>query len=114
MATRAVRSPRGAKVQAFSATAAKNSFGNVLEKALADGMVLITRHAAARAVLLSVEEYEALLARMPDPLQALGAEFESLVTRMRKPKARMAGRTLFKATGTELGKAALAGARKRG
>ena len=114
MATRALRNPRGGKVEAFSATAAKNAFGNVLEKALADGMVLITRHDAARAVLLSVEEYEALLARVPDPLQALGAEFESLVTRMRKPKARMAGRTLFKATGAELGKAAVAGARKRG
>lgn len=114
MSTRNLRNPRGAKVQAFSATTAKNAFGNVLEKALADGMVLITRHATARAVLLSVEEYEALLARVPDPLQALGAEFESLVTNMRKPKARMAARMLFKATGAELGKAAVASARKRG
>ena len=114
MTTRTVRSPRGQKVEAFSATAAKNAFGNVLEKALADGMVLITRHNTARAVLLSVEEYQALLARVPDPLQALGAEFESLVTNMRKPKARMAARTLFKAAGAELGKAAVAGARKRG
>lgn len=114
MRTQIVRNPRGGKVEAFSATAAKNAFGNVLEKALADGMVLITRHDTARAVLLSVEEYQALLARVPDPLQALGAEFEALVMRMRKPKARMAARTLFKATGTELGKAAAAGARKRG
>ncbi|MGH8362524.1 MAG: type II toxin-antitoxin system Phd/YefM family antitoxin [Gammaproteobacteria bacterium] len=113
MSTRIVRHPRGGKVQAVSATVAKNAFGSVLEKALADGMVLITRHDTARAVLLSVEEYQALLARAPDPLQALGAEFEALVTKMRKPKARMAGRMLFKATGTELGKAA-ASARKRG
>ncbi|MBU6470653.1 MAG: type II toxin-antitoxin system prevent-host-death family antitoxin [Gammaproteobacteria bacterium] len=114
MSTHGVRHPRGAKVKAFSATLAKNAFGNVLEKALADGMVLITRHDTARAVLLSVEEYQALLARVPDPLQALGAEFESLVTNMRKPKARMAARMLFKATGAELGKAAVTGARKRG
>ena len=114
MPTRTVRHPRDAKVKAFSATTAKNAFGTVLEKALADGMVLITRHDTARAVLLSVEEYQALLARVPDPLQALGAEFDSLVTSMRKPKARMAGRVLFKATGTDLGKAAVAGAHKRG
>lgn len=114
MPTRSVRHPRGAKVKAFSATTAKNAFGNVLEQALADGMVLITRHDTARAVLLSVQEYQALLACVPDPLQALGAEFESLVTNMRKPKARMAARTLFRATGAELGKAAVTGARKRG
>lgn len=114
MPARTLRNPHGQKVQAFSATVAKNAFGKVLEKALADGMVLITRHDTARAVLLSVEEYQALLGRVPDPLQALGAEFEALVTQMRKPKARMAGRMLFKATGAELGKAAGADARKRG
>ena len=114
MTARTVRNPRGGKVQAFSATAAKNAFGNVLERALADGMVLITRHDTARAVLLSVEEYQALLERVPDLLRALGAEFEVLVTKMRKPQARMAGRMLFKASGAELGKAAVVGARKRG
>ncbi|MGB9429670.1 MAG: type II toxin-antitoxin system Phd/YefM family antitoxin [Gammaproteobacteria bacterium] len=113
MPSRIVRNPRGEKVEAFSATAAKNAFGNVLERALSQGMVLITRHDTARAVLLSVEEYQALVNRVPDPLQALGAEFEALVAKMRKPKARMAGRMLFKAPGAELGKAA-AGARKRG
>ena len=114
MTARQVRNPHGQKVEAFSATAAKNAFGHVLERALADGMVLITRHDTARAVLLSVEEYQALLERVPDPLRALGQEFESLVTKIGKPQTRMAGRMLFKASGADLGKAAAAGARKRG
>lgn len=114
MVTRLLRNPRGEKVEAVSATMAKNAFGSVLEKALAQGMVMITRHDTARAVLLSVAEYQALLDRVPDPLQALGAEFDSLLVRTRKPKARMAGRMLFKASGAELGKAAAAVARKRG
>lgn len=114
MPARILRNSRGEKVESVTATTAKNVFGKVLEQALSQGMVLITRHASARAVLLSVEEYQAMLDRVPDPLEVLGAEFEALVTKMRKPKARMAGRTLFKASGTELGKAAIADARKRG
>lgn len=114
MPARILRNSRGEKLEAVTATAAKNAFGKVLEQALAQGAVLITRHDNARAVLLSVEEYRAMLAQVPDPLQALGQEFETLVANMRKPKARIAGRMLFKASGAELGKSAVAGARKRG
>lgn len=114
MPARILRDSRGEKVESVTATTAKNAFGKVLEQALSRGIVLITRHANARAVLLSMEEYQAMLDRVPDPLEVLGAEFEALVTKMRKPKARMAGRTLFRASGAELGKAAAAGTRRRG
>lgn len=114
MSARVLRNLRGEKVESVTATVAKNAFGKVLEQALSQGMVLITRHDTARAVLLSVEEYQAMLDRAPDPLQLLGKEFETLVAGMRKPKARMAGQMLLKASGAELGKSAASGARKRG
>lgn len=114
MGTLVVRNSRGQAVESFSATDAKNAFGTVLEKALAKGMVAITKRDRAKAVLLSVEEYEALLERAPDPLKTLSAEFDAVVTRMQTPKAKAAGKALFKATPAELGKAAVTGARKRG
>ncbi|HET7921659.1 MAG TPA: type II toxin-antitoxin system Phd/YefM family antitoxin [Gammaproteobacteria bacterium] len=114
MSTPTVRDSRNRAVESFSATTAKNAFGTVLERALTKGMVTITKRDKARAVLLSMEEYEALLERAPDPLKTLGAEFDALVKRMQSPKARAAGKALFKATSAKLGKAAVAGARKRG
>ena len=78
------------------------------------GMVAITKRDKARAVLLSMEEYQALLERSPDPLKILTAEFDALVARMQTPVAKAAGRALFKATPAELGKAAVSAVRKRG
>ncbi|EQD76557.1 protein containing DUF172 [mine drainage metagenome] len=114
MSTLLVRNSHGQAVELFSATDAKNAFGSVLEKVLAKGMVAITKRGKTRAVLLSVEEYEALLERAPDPLTTLSAEFDALVARMQTPKAKAAGKSLFKASPTELGKAAVTCARKRG
>ena len=114
MNTLSVRNSRGQAVESVSATTAKNAFGSVLERALTKGMVAITKRDKARAVLLSVEEYEALLERAPDPLKTLSADFDALVERMQLPKAKAAGKALFKATPSELGKAAVANARKRG
>ncbi|MGH8398343.1 MAG: type II toxin-antitoxin system Phd/YefM family antitoxin [Gammaproteobacteria bacterium] len=114
MSTLSVRNIRGQPVMSFSATDAKNTFGTVLEKALNKGMVAITKRDKTRAVLLSMEEYQALLERAPDPLMTLSAEFDALEARMQAPKAKSAGKALFKATPAELGRAAVSGARKRG
>jgi antitoxin Phd len=91
-----------------SATEAKNSFGSVLDKVMAEGRVAITKHDEVRAVLLSLAEYESLLRSQQDPLASLGQEFTSLVERMQGPKARTAGRALFEATPARLGRAAKA------
>lgn len=111
-----IRNSRGVvvDVESISATAAKNAFGAVLEKAASHGIVAITKRDKARAVVLSIEEFEALMALVPDPLASLRTEFDALVTSMQKPRAQVAGRALFKATPAELGRAAVAGARKRG
>lgn len=111
-----IRNSRGlvVDVESISATDAKNAFGAVLEKAATYGIVAITKRDQARAVVLSMQEFEALMARVPDPLVSLRTEFDALVTSMQKPRARAAGRALFKATPADLGRAAVAGARKRG
>jgi prevent-host-death family protein len=96
-----------------TATEAKNSFGSVLDKAMVEGRVAITKHEEVRAVLLSVGEYRSLLKKQHDPLAALSSEFDGLVERMNTPKARAAGRALFEATATRLGRAAKAAAKSR-
>ena len=44
----------------FTATEAKNEFGRLLEKAILGDVVVITRHDAPKAVLISIEEFNAL------------------------------------------------------
>lgn len=68
---------------------------------------------APRAVLLSIEEYEGLVAKIPDPLEALRGEFDALVDRMQTPQARKAVDALFSATPGQLGDAAVKDARRR-
>jgi antitoxin Phd len=95
------------------ATDAKNEFGSILETAVQDGAVVITKHEVPKAILISVERARALLAKHEPDLQALSREFDDLVSRMRTPKARAAARGLFTATAEQLGEAAAAGVKRR-
>jgi antitoxin Phd len=45
---------------------AKTRLSEVIERARAEGPQTITRHGAARAVVLSIEDYNALMAHKPD------------------------------------------------
>ena len=45
---------------------AKTRLSEVIERARTDGPQTITRHGAERAVVLSIEDYRALVARKPD------------------------------------------------
>jgi prevent-host-death family protein len=101
-------------MESVSATTAKNGFGTVLDRVMAGGKVAITKYDEVRAVLLSVREYEALVSNQRDPLVSLRGEFDALVDRMQTPSAKTAGRALFEASPARLGRAAVAGARKRG
>lgn len=111
MADRPLRDRRGRAVRTFSATEAKNAFGRVLECAQAKGMAVISRSKRPHAVVLSLEEYEALANRPPDILPQLQAEFGSLVQRMQSPEAKAAGAKLFAARPAALGRAAARSAR---
>ena len=103
-----------AALTSITSTEAKNTFGAVLERVLVEGGVAITKHDEIKAVLLSVREYEALVAARRDPLEELAGEFDSVIARMQGRSARKAGKALFDASPKALGKAAVAGARRRG
>jgi prevent-host-death family protein len=91
----------------FPATLLKNEFGRVLDSATEAGAVVITRHDAAKAVLVSVEKMRGFVSKHEPDLQALSQEFDAMVARMNTPAARAASRSLFSASGEQLGKAAV-------
>jgi prevent-host-death family protein len=98
----------------FTATAAKNEFGKILEKAMRGGMVVITKHDVPKAVLMSIEEYTTLSHREERKLNTLSSEFDALLERMQAPGARAIMQAAFDSTPKQLGKAAVWAARKRG
>ena len=112
--SRTFRNASGGMVDppSFSATDAKNSFGVMMDTAMQRGIVTITKRDHVRAVLLSIEQYDELMARVSDPLATLQSEFDALVAKMQTPTAKRAARNLFKATPKDLGGAAVKAARR--
>jgi antitoxin Phd len=112
----AFRNRRGEQVAASSVTAtdAKKQFGRVLELVLKGGAVVITKHDAPKAILLSMDEFNALTQATDSTLDRLSADFDALLARMQTPRARAGMKTAFGASPRELGRAAVAAARKRG
>jgi antitoxin Phd len=105
---------RGLAAVKISASVAKNKLGEVLDRVLQSGMVLITKHETPKAVLLSMEEYGSLTRAAQSRLDTLNDEFDALLARMQTPKSREAMKAAFAASPKQLGKAAVAAARKRG
>ena len=99
-------------VPSVAATRLKNEFGVILEQA-ARGAVAITRHDAPKAVLLSFDEFEALVKGQSENLNDLSAEFDALLARMQTPKARKGMEAAFNASPAALGRLAVKSARKR-
>lgn len=66
-----------------AASEAKNKFGQVLDSALRDGAVVITKHDTPKAVLISIEELEAVAAR--GHLDTLAREFDAQYVQMQDP-----------------------------
>jgi antitoxin Phd len=112
----AFRNRRGEQVETASVTAtdAKKQFGRVLELVLRGGAVVITKHDAPKAILLSMDEFNALTRATESSLDHLSAEFDAMLARMQTPKARAGMKAAFGAPPRELGRAAVAAARKRG
>jgi prevent-host-death family protein len=97
-----------------SATDAKNVFGRILEKAIQGGRVVITKHDVPKAVLISVDEFDALSRASRVHLDTLSGEFDALLLRMQTPAARAGMQAAFDASPNQLGQAAVAAARQRG
>jgi prevent-host-death family protein len=106
------RSP-ASEVVRISSTEAQNGFGQVLDLASRDRAVLITRHDAPQAVVISVERYRELTRSSRPDLGRLTAEFDAMVAAIRAPAAKEAVREALRASPGELGRAAVAAARRR-
>ena len=105
----AVRSPEAGQVVSVSSTEAQNAFGHLLDRVGRGARVVVTRYNRRQAVILSVEEYDALLAEDEVNLSALEREFDQLVARMQTPEHQDALEALFRMSGEELGEAAVVG-----
>ena len=77
-------------VATVPATAAKNQFGQWLDKAMQGEIVVITKHEVPKAVLLSMDEYTALAGAAQSALHTLSYEFDGLLMRMQGARARKA------------------------
>jgi prevent-host-death family protein len=112
----AFRNRRGETVDTSSVTAtdAKKEFARMLEMVIQGGVVVITKHDAPKAVLLSVDEFNALAHAPSHKLDSLSGQFDALLARMQTPKARAGMKAAFAASPKQLGRAAVAAARRRG
>jgi antitoxin Phd len=105
---------RRAAKASYTATEAKNEFGRVLEQAIQGTPVLITKHDSPRAVLISIDHFQALEEAPQLKLNRLTEQFDTLLERMQTPKARRGMAAAFGANNKQLGKVAVVAARKRG
>lgn len=110
--TRPSVSARIQELPTVSATLLKNSIGEAFDKVAAMGAVAITRHEKPRAVLLSVEEYQARQKPQEYDLSALEAEYQEMLMQMQTPESKAGAERAFWASPEELGEAALAAANR--
>lgn len=98
----------------FSATEVKNEIGKVLDAVSSRGIATITRHERPRAVILSMEEFEALVQSRQDSLGELSRQFDEIFSRMQEPGAAKAARAaLFDTPEKEIGRVAVKAAARR-
>jgi len=97
-----------------TATELKNSTADIIEQVATKRAVAITRHDKPRAVLLSIEEYEALTGQDTDWLEGLKGKYRAMLDRMQEPEQRAAADRLFQATPEQLGQAAVWAAQRNG
>ena len=105
--------PRVRELPTITATELKNATADVFEQVAAKQAIAITRHEKPRAILLSVEQYEALAGHRPEWLEKLHEEYRGMLDRMQGPEQRAGAEKLFRATPEELGQAALWAAQQK-
>ena len=105
------RDGRLVDVPTVSASRLRNAIGTVFEQVTLDGAVVITKHDAPKAVLLSYAEFEALTKSATPVLDDLSERFDELLATMQTPEAKAGVAAAFNATPQELGAAAVKAAR---
>jgi len=104
-----VRNARGELVipSEVSASDAKNTFGQILERVTKDGGVTITRRSEPVAVVIPFETYARLAGTEAGVLSTLSAEFDALLERMQAPGMADAMQRAFDLAPADLGRAAV-------
>jgi len=105
--------PRVQELPTITATELKNATADVFDQVAAKQAIAITRHEKPRAILLSVEQYEALTGQRPDWLEKLHEEYRGMLDRMQGPEQRAAAERAFNATPEQLGEAAVWAAQQK-
>jgi antitoxin Phd len=95
------------------ATRFKNELAAMFEQAALGRPVAITRHDTPKAVLISYDEFRALMAARSPSLGALEAEFDALLEGMQSPAFRKALAAAFDAAPEVVGRAAVKAATPR-
>jgi len=103
------RSPEAGQVVSVSSTEAQNALGHLLDRVGRGARVVVTRYNRRQAVILSAEEYDALVAEEDVDLSALEREFDQMVARMQTAEHQDAVEALFRMSGDELGETAVVG-----
>ena len=99
-------------VETIPAEELKNAPGSVLDRAATGRAVAVTRRSAPRAVILSIEDFQALARDRSPGLGELESRFDELVASMQTKESRAAVAALFRASAEDLGRASVAAARK--
>lgn len=105
--------PKVCEMPTATATELKNATADILDRVTTQGAMVLTRHNKPRAVLLPIEQYEQLLGGEDDWLADLKVECQDMLKCMQDPKQKAAALKAFNATPEELGRAAVAGARRK-
>lgn len=96
----------------YTATEAKNQFGEILDSVIRRGAAIVTNRSRPRAVILSYDEYLRLVEAGARRLDLLTEEFDALFARQQAAGAAAAMKRAFAATPKRMGKVAVAAARK--
>ena len=95
------------------ATRFKNEFAAMFEQAALGKPVAITKHDTPKAVLISYEEFQALMRARSAALQELEAHFDAVLQSMQRPKAKAGMAAAFDAPPGKVARAAMKAVRKR-
>lgn len=101
------------ELPSVTATELKNKTADILDRVAVDHAVAIRRHDKPRAVLISMEQYDALTSG-GDPLwlEELKVKYHKMLDDMQSPEQKTAAERAFNATPEELGEAAVRGAQR--
>lgn len=104
-------SPMPAGTVTVTSTKAQNTFGDIVDRAARDEVVMITRHAKPRVVMLAYERYRHLVGAEASLLPTLTAAFDAQFARLQTPDVWAKTVAGFRASPAAMSRAALGAAR---